>query len=114
MLEDLGREQLIDIINKLQQENKELKEKLYENSNKHGLSQKTKVISNEEKLQTFMDLFKGRTDVYAKKWTSNKTGKTGYSPVCKNEFNIYKCDKPRIKCNECPNRELLPLLKILY
>lgn len=109
MLDDLGREQLIDIINKLQHENKELREKLYGNSNEQGLSQETKVISNEEKLQIFMDLFKGRTDVYAKKWTSSKTGKTGYSPVCKNEFNVYKCDKSRIKCNECPNRELLPL-----
>ena len=46
-----------------------------------------------------MEVFKGRTDLYAKRWTSNKTGKSGYSPVCKNEFSTYKCDKPRIKCN---------------
>ena len=56
-----------------------------------------------------MEVFKGRTDLYAKRWTSNKTGKSGYSPVCKNEFSIYKCDKPRMKCSECPYRELLPL-----
>lgn len=46
-----------------------------------------------------MEVFKGRTDLYAKRWTSNKTGKSGYSPVRKNEFSTYKCDKPRIKCN---------------
>ena len=56
-----------------------------------------------------MEVFKGRTDLYAKRWTSNKTGKSGYSPVCKNEFSTYKCDKPRVKCNECPFRELTPL-----
>lgn len=65
-----------------------------------------KAISNEEKVQIFKDIFKGRTDLYAKRWTSNKTGKSGYSPVCLNEFNIYKCDKTKIKCNECPNRIL--------
>ena len=56
-----------------------------------------------------MNLFKGRCDLYAKRWTSNKTGKSGYSPVCKNEFSMYKCDKPRVKCSECSYRELLPL-----
>ena len=43
-----------------------------------------------------MEVFKGRTDLYAKRCTSNKTGKSGYSPVCKNEFSTYKCDKPRV------------------
>lgn len=56
-----------------------------------------------------MEVIKGRTDLYAKRLTSNKTGKSGYSPVCKNEFSTYKCDKPKVKCNECPNRILEPL-----
>lgn len=56
-----------------------------------------------------MEVFKGRTDLYAKRWTSNKTRKSGYSPVCKNEFSKYKCDKPKVKYSECPYRELLPL-----
>lgn len=36
----------------------------------------------EEKIKLFMSLFRGRDDVYAKRWESNKTGKSGYSPVC--------------------------------
>ena len=70
---------------------------------------KEKTLSNEEKIKIFMEVFRGRQDIYAKRWESNKTGKSGYSPVCKNKFSTYKCDKTRIKCSECPYRELLPL-----
>ena len=77
-----------------------------ETYNNVGTPKESKKISNTEKIKIFMDVFKGRTDIYAKRWTSNKTGKSGYSPVCINEFNTYKCDKSRMKCNECPNRIL--------
>lgn len=109
MLDDLDKKELIQIIEKLEKENKELKEKIYGKIEVKDLPKESKDISNEEKVKIFMEVFKGRTDLYAKRWTSNKTGKSGYSPVCKNEFSIYKCDKPRVKCSECPFRELLPL-----
>ena len=113
MLENLERDELIKLIKTLEKENKELKEKIYgkveTKKEVKELSRETKAISNEEKIKIFMEVFKGRTDVYAKRWTSKKTGKSGYSPVCKNEFNKYKCDKPKVKCNECPYRELVPL-----
>lgn len=109
MLDDLDKKELIQIIEKLEKENKELKEKIYGKIEVKDLPKESKDISNEEKIKIFMEVFKGRTDLYAKRWTSNKTGKSGYSPVCKNEFSIYKCDKPRMKCSECPYRELLPL-----
>ncbi|WP_407933975.1 TOTE conflict system archaeo-eukaryotic primase domain-containing protein [Aquibacillus rhizosphaerae] len=32
-----------------------------------------------------MNLFLGRTDVFAKRWESSATSKSGYSPVCGNE-----------------------------
>ena len=109
LLENLGKNELIQIIEKLEKENKELKEKLYGKIEEKDLPKEAKDISNEEKVKIFMEVFKGRTDLYAKRWASNKTGKSGYSPVCKNEFSVYKCDKPRVKCSECPYRELLPL-----
>lgn len=111
MLENLSKKELIQMIQKLEQENKALKEKIYGKTEEKEISKsnKIKVISNEEKLKIFMEVFKGRNDVYAKRWTSTKTGKSGYSPVCKNEFSTYKCDKPRVKCSKCPYRELLPL-----
>ena len=111
MLEILDKKELIQMIQKLEQENKSLKEKIYGKTEEKKISKsnETKVISNEEKVKIFMEVFKGRNDVYAKRWTSNKTEKSGYSPVCKNEFSTYKCDKARVKCNECPFRELVPL-----
>lgn len=109
LLENLDKIKLIQLIESLQKENKELKEKIYGKPEEKEIIKEIKVISNEEKVKIFMEVFKGRTDLYAKRWTSNKTGKSGYSPVCKNEFSTYKCDKPRIKCNECPYRQLNPL-----
>jgi len=65
------------------------------------------VINNnsspEEKIKMFMSLFRGRKDVYAKRW-QNKKGKSGYSPVCLNEWSARLCRKPKIKCSACNNR----------
>ncbi len=107
MVEELEREELIKIIDALKQENISLKEKLYGKPKK--MIKNIKEISSEEKIRIFEEIFKGRRDIYAKRWESNKTGKSGYSPACANEFNQSKCDKPRMKCSECPYRELLPL-----
>lgn len=83
MLENLEKEELINIIQKLEKENKELKEKIYGKIERIEIPKEQKVISNEEKVKIFRDIFKGRTDLYAKRWISNKTGKSGYSPVCR-------------------------------
>lgn len=63
----------------------------------------------EQQIKLFRSLFHGRDDVYARLWISRKTGKSGYSPVCKNEWVRKICQKPLIKCSECPNRELTSL-----
>lgn len=63
----------------------------------------TRHSPNHEKIALFMSLFKGRTDVYAKKW-QNKKGLSGYSPVCLNEWVPAICNKPRIKCSKCNNQ----------
>jgi hypothetical protein len=52
------------------------------------------------KIELYMALFKDREDVYAKRW-QNKQGKSGYSPVCLNEWVKGICDKPQVKCSEC-------------
>ena len=59
-----------------------------------------------EKIELFMSLFRGRQDVYAKRWYSRKTKRSGYSPVCLNEWEIGICDKKRYTCKSCPNRKL--------
>lgn len=66
-------------------------------------------FSTANKISLFRSLFRGREDVYACLWISKKTGKAGYSPVCKNEWVRQICKKPIMKCSQCPNREFLPL-----
>ena len=56
-----------------------------------------------------MSLFKGRKDVFARRWFSKSTGKAGYQPVCVNEWRRGVCDKKTYKCAECPNRDFAPL-----
>ena len=109
MLKNMNRQELIKLIEKLEKENKKLKEKIYGKQPEKIQIESNKAISNEEKIKIFMNVFKGRTDVFAKRYVSKKTGKAGYTPVCKNEFNKYKCDKPKVKCSECAFRELVPL-----
>lgn len=57
-----------------------------------------------EKIALFRALFRGREDVFPRRWDNNKTGKSGYAPVCRNEWVRQVCDKPRIKCSECVNQ----------
>jgi hypothetical protein len=46
--------------------------------------------------------------VFPVRWESNK-GRSGYAPACANEWKPGVCEKPRIKCGECPNRAFVPL-----
>lgn len=62
-----------------------------------------------EKIALFRSLFQGREDVYARRWQSLKTGKSGYSPACANEWAPGVCPKPKGSCKDCEHRELLPL-----
>src|SRR2546427_2109513 len=63
--------------------------------------------TSSEKVALFRSMFRGREDVYPKLWTNVKTGRKGYAPVCANEWVRDVCEKPRIKCGECPNQAFL-------
>lgn len=56
------------------------------------------------KISLFRSLFRGRDDVYPRRFENRKTGRAGYSPACANEWVHGVCEKPRIKCSDCPNR----------
>jgi superfamily II DNA or RNA helicase len=56
------------------------------------------------KIRLFMSLFKGREDVYAKRWENKNKGTSGYSPVCLNEWQPGICEKPKIPCSKCENK----------
>jgi len=55
------------------------------------------------KIRLFMSLFKGREDVYAKRWENKNKGTSGYAPVCLNQWQRGICGKPKIPCSSCKN-----------
>lgn len=66
-------------------------------------------LSIDERIRLFQSLFKGREDVFARRWFSKTTGKSGYQPVCINEWKQGVCDKKKYRCVICPNRNFSPL-----
>jgi superfamily II DNA or RNA helicase len=114
-------------IDKLRQENARLKQSAIPPISTSVIKPKVKVhqpasatskihsqSSAEEKIALFRQLFRGREDVYPKRWES-KNNNSGYSPVCSNEWNPAYCDKPRVKCNKCQNRQYVSLTdKVIY
>ena len=65
--------------------------------------------SPKQKIALIRSLFRGRDDVFPKRWESVRTGKSGYAPVCGNEWKPQVCGKPRIRCSVCPNQAFLPM-----
>src|SRR3977135_4676489 len=65
--------------------------------------------TSQAKIALFRFLFRGREDVYPRRFESRKTRKSGYAPACANEWVRGICEKPRVKCAECPHRRFLPV-----
>ncbi len=63
--------------------------------------------STAEKIALFQSLFRGRSDVYPRRFQNRKTFKSGYVPACKNEWVRNICQKPRIKCMDCQHRQFI-------
>ncbi len=67
------------------------------------------------KVALFRSLFCGHSEVYAKRWYNPKSGQSGYSPACKNEWVQGVCNKKAVPCGRCSNRELLSLTdEVIY
>jgi len=62
-----------------------------------------------DKIRLFMSLFKGRDDVYARRWENKNKGTSGYSPVCLNQWQPGLCGKPKTPCSKCANRSYATL-----
>ena len=74
-----------------------------------------KRSSTDDKIRLFRSLFRGREDVFARRWYSTKKEKGGYAPVCANEWRDGVCIKPKGSCSKCEHRELVALSdKVLY
>ena len=63
------------------------------NNPRHGLVDH--FSSPEAKIALFRSLFRGRDDVYPRRFESRKTGKSGYQPACANEWVAACARSPR-------------------
>jgi superfamily II DNA or RNA helicase len=70
--------------------------------------------TNAAKVALFRSLFRGREDVFPRRWENVKNGKSGYSPACDNEWEYDLCEKKkgpgagrRVTCGECHNRAFI-------
>lgn len=68
----------------------------------------TNASPSREKIDLFRRLFAGRPDVFPVRWENRKTGRSGYSPACANEWVTGICGKPKVKCGECPHQKFIP------
>ena len=112
---NLSYEELLEKYNLLLEENRNLKReiafltgqsKITENNNDEKIVPVNKFSSPQEKIKLYRSLFRGREDVFARRWYSKKSERSGYQPVCENEWDKALCDKKKYKCSACPNRKL--------
>lgn len=64
-------------------------------------------MTSADKVALFRQLFRGREDVFARLWVNPKKQTKGYALACANEWVRGVCEKPRVKCGECPNQAFL-------
>lgn len=68
------------------------------------------VIITEEQLSLYMSLFKGREDVFARRW--EKDGKSGYTPAYRFDWNEYLLFKAKGgNFQGFKNKEKIPLTR---
>jgi hypothetical protein len=79
--------------------------------------QMTVPVSSAEKVALFRSLFRGREDVFPRRWENLRNKRSGYSPACKNEWEYDLCEKKkgrsslkhRTTCGECQNQAFIPV-----
>jgi superfamily II DNA or RNA helicase/very-short-patch-repair endonuclease len=76
-------------------------------------NQRPEVVTRESspaaKIALFRSLFRGREDVYPRRFESRGVGRSGYQPACANEWVRGVCEKPRVRCADCTQRRFLPV-----
>ncbi|MBI5879707.1 MAG: DEAD/DEAH box helicase family protein [Chloroflexi bacterium] len=69
----------------------------------------TNQSSPEEKIALFRTLFRGRDDVYPKRFVSVKTGKAGYAPACRDQWGSVTLQGQKSRGDDFARREFLPV-----
>lgn len=105
---DFRRSQLIKELTELRQKSLQ-----YGSPSQFSLGLQSFTVHNqssqESKIRLFRSLFRGRDDLFPRRFENSRTGKSGYSPVCRNEWAAGVCQKPKIACQECNFRAFVPV-----
>ena len=97
-------------LNELEAERQQLRQRLHEIQATYSTSATvTATSSSQDKIHLFRSLFRGRADVFPRRWQNAKTGKKGFSPACRNEWVPGVCQKPKVKCSDCPHQAFVPV-----
>lgn len=68
------------------------------------------ILTPEEKINIYRNVFKGREDVFAKYWQKADKSVNGYTPVCLNEWRPGVCNKTKgMKCKDCTQQNYIGL-----
>lgn len=58
------------------------------------------------KIQIYKRLFKGRSEIFVKRWEKAEKSSSGYTPVCLNEWKKGVCIKlDKKKCKDCSSQK---------
>ena len=80
-------------------ESQSTEERLQQDASRSALTFPLKAkLDPAEKIRLFMSLFKGGYDVYAKR-CEGKEGRSGYVPICLDEWQPGLCGKHDVKCS---------------
>lgn len=97
-------EELLVENNKLKERIKELEFELSKFRNDNITVEEFTKISDKEKVDIFLDYFRGRDDIFATQYYSDNKYK--YTPHCENSFKYQLCDRKKYKgCRGCPNKK---------
>ncbi|MGH8737048.1 MAG: TOTE conflict system archaeo-eukaryotic primase domain-containing protein [Burkholderiales bacterium] len=99
---------LLALLAERDMQNRETRREHCVDSTESGSLERRAAFSTAEKVGLFRKLFRGRSDVFPVRWESS-SGRSGYAPACANEWKPGVCEKPRVKCGECPNQAFVPL-----
>jgi len=67
-------------------------------------------LTDQEKIDVYKNLFRGRDDVFATRWENKDKTKIGYMPVCLNEWQRGACIKiGKGRCKDCQNQKYVSL-----
>ncbi|MFH1118068.1 MAG: DEAD/DEAH box helicase family protein, partial [Pseudomonadota bacterium] len=106
---DSRRIAILERIGHLRQEKESILECCAQGTPNPHNARVTNQSPSADKIALFMSLFKGRDDVYPRRFESKRTGRSGYQPACRNEWIRGLCGKPKVKCSTCNHREFLPV-----